>query len=88
MKATDVQELTEIREMIQQTERIVSSLELLLPPKGKDWLLWRTKGIRRRLDIAKDELRTLTDQLQVMMLPAVPPVIEKVVEPKTGHRKG
>ena len=87
MKADDVQELNEIREMIHQTERIVASLELLLPPKGKDWLLWRTRGIRRRLDMAKDELRALTDQLQVMMLPT-PPVVEKVVEPKSSQRKG
>ena len=78
------EELKEIRSLIAQTEKIVASLELLLPPKGKDWLLWRTRGIRRRLDIAKDELRNLTDTLQVLMLPGP---VERVVEPKSRNGK-
>lgn len=81
-----LEDLKEIKDLIQQAERVVDALVSMLPPDRVNWLAWRHQGIRKRLNYAQADLFALTERLQVMMLRDARPV-EEVVEPKVNTRK-
>lgn len=90
MKSTDAQEaqedLKELRNLIQQAEKLIDALAMMLPPDRVNWLAWRHQGIRKRLGFVQTDLHRLTEQMQVMMLHEAAKVVETKVEVKRHKR--
>lgn len=60
-------EIQEIRNLVVQTEKVVSAIERLLPAEESSpevWLSWRHRTLKRRLTDAKRDLFHLTNAVQ------------------------
>lgn len=64
-----VQELTELRTLVEQAEIVMGHLEKLVPSdQSKSWLEWRRAGLAKRLVRVKSEMVSLVNDVQVEML--------------------
>jgi hypothetical protein len=52
-------EVTELRSLLEQTHKVIDTLEELVRPRGHAWLPWRHHTLRQRVEQARHELEAL-----------------------------
>jgi hypothetical protein len=60
-------EIADLRRLVKNAEILIQRIEALIPKDTHAWLPWRVRGLQRKLDDTKRDLRKLIEDTQIQI---------------------